>query len=153
MLIRKDESTPIDQSDNNIGCLALHYLPSVFMSLPLKHLNTRVNYLGVQLHKSTCVFDSGRLFHANERGISILEKNLCLIVGREGRRERRWWASSYQVSPNKCCVMCAHTYLHTYTSPYPYIPHLLLSTHIFIPTCTSPHLHIFTPTHPHTHCL
>ena len=36
---------PIDQNDNNIGYLALHYLLSEFMSLPLKHSNTGVNYL------------------------------------------------------------------------------------------------------------
>ena len=85
MLIKKDDSTPIDQSDNNIGYLAPH-----FMSLPLKHSNTGVNYLGVRrLHNSTCAFVSGRLFCANEKGISILEKMLCFIVGREGRRERR----------------------------------------------------------------
>ena len=37
VLITKDDSTPIDQSDNNIGYLALHYLFSEFMALPLKH--------------------------------------------------------------------------------------------------------------------
>ena len=37
VFIKKDDSTPIDQSDNNIGYLAFHHLPSEFMSLPLKH--------------------------------------------------------------------------------------------------------------------
>ena len=88
--MKKDDSTPIDLSDNNIGYLVLHYLLSELMSLPLKHSNTGVNYLGVRrLHKSMCAFVSGRLFCANEKGISILELMLCFIVGREGRRERR----------------------------------------------------------------
>ena len=122
------------------------------MSLRLKHSNTGLNYLGVctlRLHNSTCTFVSGRLLRANVKGISILEKMLCLIVGREGRRERKWWASSYQVSPNT--VSCVLTHLHTYTSPYPHIPtpthlHPRLHTHMHIPTYISSHPHIPTPT-------
>ena len=78
--------------------------------------------------------------------IIILEKMLCLIVGREGRRERRWWASSYQVSPNIVSCVLTHiftpTHLHTHTSP-----HLLISTHVFIPTA---HPHTYTSSHTHT---
>ena len=73
---------------------------------------------------------------------------LCLIVGREGRRERRWWASSYQVSPNTVSCVLAHlhisipTHPHTYSSPptssYPHAhPHTYTSSHPHIPISDS----------------
>ena len=108
----------------------------------LKHGSELLGSGTLRLHKSTCTFVSGILFRANEKGISILEKMLCLIVGREGRRERRWWASSYQVSPNTVSCVLAHlhisipTHPHTYSSP---------------PTSSYPHAHshTYTSSHPH----
>ncbi|KAL5517075.1 hypothetical protein EMCRGX_G002543 [Ephydatia muelleri] len=51
---------------------------------PLKHSNTGANYLGVRtlrLHKSTCAFVSGRLFHANEKGdMEVVCKNGVTLV-------------------------------------------------------------------------
>ena len=87
-----DDSTPIDQSDNNIGYLAHYYLPSEFMSLPLKHSNTGVNYL--ECVHSDFIRASARLsledfFVPMRKVLVFLKKMLCLIVGREGRRERR----------------------------------------------------------------
>ena len=61
-----------------------------------------------------------------------------MFVGREGRRERKWWASSYQVSPN--IVMCAHASSHLHIS-IPTHPHTYSSP----PTSSYPHAH------PHTY--
>ena len=153
VLIKKDDITPIDQHDNNIGYLALHYFLSEFMSL---HSNTQTrerttwecvhsDFIRARARSSQEDF-----FMPMRKVLVFSKKMLCLIVGRERRRERRWWASGYQVSPNTVSCVLTHIFtpIHISISTHPTPSHLhpRLHTHMHIPTPT--HLHTHTSPHP-----